>query len=496
MKTKTECRVCLKNKGNIPIFGDSAHADISLEVSIFGSIQLNIEDDFPKALCKACFKLLNNAISFRKSALRADVVLQRRKHKGQFITVKVETLDDDEINSANPLKPEFLIVNKAETDFMIVSKSENVDIKNEFLTHDVLDSGKDFFDGDDGRSFFHSSNDDDDEESKNTINCKETATKVSNYECTQCNKNFISLEEYEEHHSSKLHINSSSKEIKTKLKIKVEKRRKRGRYIKNQKCDECNKQFTQNSYKKHMKKVHNIKIEHPTKKECPVCKNLFKPENLGNHKKAAHGMDVPESELVPKVKITVECRVCKKIVERRRYKGHMRLHEGDLEKNFICDVCGQRFAFEYQLNRHRSYHVNDLPFICDYCPYRGRSKALLTTHMRSHTGDYPYKCTQCSTACATKSNLNRHMRTHSGNKPFICDSCNRGFYTKLELQKHISVVHLGIKKYVCKICGAAFGYSTGLMKHERTVHKRAKMLGRRLPTYLKIQAEMQLGETS
>ncbi|KAJ2941500.1 hypothetical protein O0L34_g14546 [Tuta absoluta] len=464
MKTKTECRVCLKDGGSIPIFGDDDKPDISLEVAIFGSIQLDIEDEFPKALCKACFKLLDNAISFRKSALHADVVLQRRRQKGLSklsSTVKLESSNEDNTTAANVPKP----------DFLIVTTTENaIEIKDEYLSDEILlDDGGSCFDVDDSKI--------------NVLNCnkKEENIERCDYECTVCSQSFSTLEEHEWHQQSLAHIKNCSIGIKAKIKLEQGP-------TKDQKCNECDKLFTVNQYKKHMKVVHKVREERPTKtKECPVCKKLFRPDYLARHKRAVHGMDVQKSDEPPK--LSVECPVCKKTLVRRYFNTHMKMHDKSSNKKFICDVCGKNFTFQSAFINHRAIHNNDLPYKCDYCPYRGRSKHLLRIHTRTHTGDYPYKCTQCSARCITKSNLNRHMLRHKGPVDFLCDSCNRSFYSKLELERHITVIHLGIKSHICNICGVAFGYRQGLMKHQRKVHKRAKGLGRAKATYLKLQEE-------
>ncbi|KAI5634626.1 zinc-finger associated domain (zf-AD) domain-containing protein [Phthorimaea operculella] len=91
----TECRVCLQDGGTVPIFGnDDDRPDISLEVRVFGGVPLSKDDEFPKGLCEACFRLLENAVSFRKSALLANIELQRRRVQ-QSSTKGLEADDED-----------------------------------------------------------------------------------------------------------------------------------------------------------------------------------------------------------------------------------------------------------------------------------------------------------------------------------------------------------------------------------------------------------------
>ncbi|KAI5645611.1 zinc-finger associated domain (zf-AD) domain-containing protein [Phthorimaea operculella] len=160
MKTNIECRVCLKDGGKIPIFGDSNKPDISLEVSTYGSIEVSRDDEFPKALCKGCFKLLEHAISFRKSALQADLVLKQRQAQKCLtpcVMVKIEPNDE---NAANIPKPEFLSVNSTEND---------TKVKNEYLSQDIsLDDDRSYFDAE--------------ESTKSVLDYNKTEMKFTNYE--------------------------------------------------------------------------------------------------------------------------------------------------------------------------------------------------------------------------------------------------------------------------------------------------------------------------
>ncbi|XP_063389352.1 zinc finger protein 674-like [Cydia fagiglandana] len=83
LATKT-CRVCLKEVGTRPIFGDESHSDISVAIRVFGDIDVKEEDDYPKYLCDACHTLLEAAILFRKSAKQSHQLLRKRHVKQEF----------------------------------------------------------------------------------------------------------------------------------------------------------------------------------------------------------------------------------------------------------------------------------------------------------------------------------------------------------------------------------------------------------------------------
>lgn len=78
------CRVCLKEDGTKPIFGDESHSDMSVAIRVFGDIDVKEEDDYPKYLCDACHTLLDAAILFRKTAKQSHLVLRKRHVKQEI----------------------------------------------------------------------------------------------------------------------------------------------------------------------------------------------------------------------------------------------------------------------------------------------------------------------------------------------------------------------------------------------------------------------------
>lgn len=87
----TICRVCL-NEGIIPIYGDESIGDISEALKMYGGIEIQTDDDFPKYLCHACHEQLQSAIKFRQTAQETDQFLR----DGSIPAGKLETLVCDE----------------------------------------------------------------------------------------------------------------------------------------------------------------------------------------------------------------------------------------------------------------------------------------------------------------------------------------------------------------------------------------------------------------
>ncbi|XP_037876512.1 zinc finger protein 888 [Bombyx mori] len=82
----TKCRICLK-EGGIPIYGPDCSTDLSYDVRTFGDIDISEDDEFPKYLCSACYKLLQCAILFRKAAKQSEILLSESILKNSSVSV-------------------------------------------------------------------------------------------------------------------------------------------------------------------------------------------------------------------------------------------------------------------------------------------------------------------------------------------------------------------------------------------------------------------------
>ncbi len=94
-----------------------------------------------------------------------------------------------------------------------------------------------------------------------------------------------------------------------------------------------------------------------------------------------------------------------------RRKGRSQQMEG-LERQFVCPVCGRRYANPNALNKHSHLH-NDKHFACTICGRRVATKFELRRHMRFHTGTKPFQCRYCDYGSSEKSNVTRHELRHT-----------------------------------------------------------------------------------
>lgn len=188
-----------------------------------------------------------------------------------------------------------------------------------------------------------------------------------------------------------------------------------------------------------------------------------------------YSKDVDDGQELEDEDEKVQCRTCKKILTKRYYSTHVKIHDPNFRQQYVCDICGKAFNMRNSLESHRRRHETRLLFKCQYCPYAGRYKERLSMHMRVHTGELKFLCTQCPARYINKGSLSDHIKFKHTEPQFKCDTCPKAYHNSLNLQRHIDAVHLGIKKHQCDICGSAFGYRRKMLEHQRLVHKRASM---------------------
>lgn len=190
---------------------------------------------------------------------------------------------------------------------------------------------------------------------------------------------------------------------------------------------------------------------------------------------------IPKPPKIPKTKVAkspkrdrvlkpqfIDCEVCGKSVQRRKFKLHMMVHNG--EKPHLCDTCGKSFTWKFALVTHKRVHSGEKPYLCKHCGQSFRSSSRFTEHSTIHTGRRSYVCERCALAFRTSGRLKRHLRIHTGEKPYICSFCERGFSESYNLKQHRRL-HTGEKPpHVCYLCTQAFIRKKMLVDHLRIRH--------------------------
>ncbi|XP_030025798.1 zinc finger protein 726-like [Manduca sexta] len=304
-----QCRICLK-AGEIPIYGEDCHSDLSFDVRIFGDIDMSEDDEYPKHLCEQCHKLLQCAILFRSTAQKSDMNLREPKVKCEF------TSDD----SSEPA----LLENNS-----IKAKQ----YREPTQTSSVFDYFSDVF-SDDGT-----------QENK-IVKCR-SKSRISKVQCRVCRK-IITKAYYKEHYA--LHDPAIAKYI----------------------CDICGKSFRQRSAHVTHRFTHSTEFKFKCKvcpyrgrssgllkthlrihtgdykymcSECPA--RFLTKSNLNRH--ALKHKD-------PQFK----CDTCKRAFHLKlTLERHIEaIHRGI--KNHVCDFCGKAFGYRKALMQHeRDVHKRE-----------------------------------------------------------------------------------------------------------------------------------------
>lgn len=100
----TICRVCMKD-GALSIYG-SGKFDVVAALRIFGNIEVTEEDEYPKYLCKICYKFIKDATLFRKVASQTDKLLKTSiKEEDADLSLDCNDLENTEdIYDKEPVK--------------------------------------------------------------------------------------------------------------------------------------------------------------------------------------------------------------------------------------------------------------------------------------------------------------------------------------------------------------------------------------------------------
>lgn len=214
-------------------------------------------------------------------------------------------------------------------------------------------------------------------------------------------------------------------------------------------CEECGKIF------KNISIYRNHKIKH-TGCICEECGQSFKSFKAFNyHNRMKHSMNE---------KTIVKCTECDKAFSNKKsLLRHKESHNLPESMEFSCDICGDLFAFEWQLKGHLARHKQakrPRGFPCENCGRSFRSETESSRHICKH-----YSCDNCEMTFLRERNLKFHKRIHDGQTVYSCDECEGLFGSRKRLTAHKSVTHTDHRNWKCGECPKAFKSSSGLKQH-------------------------------
>lgn len=83
----------------------------------------------------------------------------------------------------------------------------------------------------------------------------------------------------------------------------------------------------------------------------------------------------------------------------------------EVERPFVCDVCGRKFIRATHLRRHMRIHTGEKPFACHICGRRYARGDYLRAHIQAHRRDKVHKCKHCSEIFHDLMRFADHCRT-------------------------------------------------------------------------------------
>lgn len=283
------------------------------------------------------------------------------------------------------------------------------------------------------------------------IKVKDEKTNVSNV--TTNKKLKISLAEIEKQSKASKKLKCSIKGCDLRFSIEDMRARHEKCHVQGEKkqfkCFECNKKFSiWRICSLHLWKCHKVDLGLFT---CPMC-IVFKASSAGRllTHMAIHDVEKP-----------FLCNICGK-----NFKLHteLRNHHFMLHKDVEsvpewafqqqCDTCKKFFANPKSLKKHiQSVHDKFKPFICNICGHKTTRKAMLDLHLRQHTGEKPHQCPVCDYRTGDHNSLRRHAMRHSGDTKYACPHCNYQSIQSTSYKNHIASKHPGLGgSFFCTLC--------------------------------------------
>lgn len=238
------------------------------------------------------------------------------------------------------------------------------------------------------------------------------------------------------------------------------------------KCNECKKEFDQESDLVQHYKIHMLSRDF----QCAICGRTFaQKSNQCKHIKTHQTWPHDVNFLIPKYHrgdYVYVCMFCKKIFKTsHELKKHANSKHSNL-KVFKCALptCDAMFDSETNLLHHMHDLHPDRTFACHICCQSSNSLKDAAEHLKIHTQsstdeidvrNIRYTCLVCNCSFSTQQGLQKHQQTATHKHE--CHICNKTFNDARYLRRHIKI-HKGTP-HSCQICGRVFQLKTSLSNH-------------------------------
>jgi len=254
------------------------------------------------------------------------------------------------------------------------------------------------------------------------------------------------------------------------------------------KCLFCNTTVTRKSVRRHLKRMHNMKMEDKRKK-----KNKEKKEAKGKGSEARQYFKEDSDDNGHTI-----CNFCQlKIVNKtKRMRDHLMYKHTDIystlkkgnvtdpsqkklgqyysdnpndPSKYNCNLCNSIITkcniFRHIQNVHDIFEDGEAPkqMLCSFCGKVFRDKWTRDLHEDTkHKKIYRYNCSICGKGYLNNRELNEHILKHSVDKPFQCSDCGQQFSHSESLRYHVNAKVCsrynvsGITSLMCPTCDKEF----------------------------------------
>lgn len=156
-------------------------------------------------------------------------------------------------------------------------------------------------------------------------------------------------------------------------------------------------------------------------------------------------------------------------MNRAHLQRHKRTaHDKTPKEPIACtnDDCPAYFDSIAKLKNHllKVHNGVQREFVCDLCDEKFARKSKLRQHMFTHTGYFNYRCSVCEKGFVQLSHLKRHEKIHSSR---VCDQCSEGFPNWSSLMAHKRDVHSTEETNRCIDCDKMFRNKRTLKNHRK-----------------------------
>ena len=158
-------------------------------------------------------------------------------------------------------------------------------------------------------------------------------------------------------------------------------------------------------------------------KKSHTAKRSYKCQKGGRRERSIHDLN----EHHRKSRLPLLCSDCNKVFNvPPTFQLHLYEHQ---KKKIPCEVCGQTFSFQGQLDQHKIIHRTIKTHKCmvKNCNRWFMRKADLTVHAATHDNNQ-YTCDKCEHFLMNlRKYWKEHMKGHDAVLPYTCSICKKRF---------------------------------------------------------------------